>query len=260
MKRDILIVCDSHIFAVKDALERSAFADRIAYVPVLFYADTMAAIAGGQPLLRDPQAAYGIAEDKFRQRVEAGELVEGVLPVSNYAQIIFIGHFLFERILSRTFVPNTCFFPGIRPGPEGDTDPMPQFVSAAVLRRAMLPMLEWPAVRAIQGLLAQGARSLLVVPGPPVAHSVLQRVLGAAYASCFDDVSEVFRMHRALVAEAIGTPDRVQVTAAEQELALTDRGFLKAEYMRAEGDIHANAHYGRWLLSNVLAPQLGRAG
>lgn len=256
--RDILIVCDSHIFSVRRHIVASRVADRVTYLPALFYRAPWKTLQEGLSLEHDAEGKYSIPVAQFEDRVRSGELVApGRLDLTQFSKIIFFGHFLIDRCIARTLKDDVHLYPDVVPSPSTHGNSQGHYLSwpaYAHLVRANLELHVIYAMKSIAAALDRTRQEMLCIPGPPIRQDVVARAVGADRSACFNDMRRILTTHHQALVDTLA-PLNIQLPEAGwQNYAIDSNGFLQSELSVGPGDAHANADFGVKLFNQVLLP------
>jgi hypothetical protein len=256
--RDILIICDSHIFSVRRHIGTNPIADRVTYLPTLFYRSPWKTLQEGLQLEHDPDGQYSIPVEQFEDRVRSSELVApGRLDLARFSKIIFFGHFLVDRCIARTLKGDVFLYPDVMSRPSAQASKQGHYLSwpaYAHLVRANLELHVVLAMKSIAATLDKTRQEMLCVPGPAIRQDVVTRVVGADRSAYFHDMRRILAtQHQALV-DMLAPLDIRLPDAGWQNYAIDSKGFLLSELSVGPGDVHANADFGLTLFNQVLLP------
>lgn len=256
--RDTLIICDSHIFSVRQHLLDSELARQICYLPVLFYQAPWTTLQEGRPLTHDSQGPYSIPAAQFEERVRSGELMPpGPIDYSGFRRIVFLGHFLIDRCIARTLKADHYLYPDVVPRMP-DAGPAPgHYLSWPAFEHLVRKQLELHvvfAMKTVRSACTGSDQKILCIPGPPIRRDVVSRAVGTDRAVQFRRMHGILQTHRRALAATL-TPLQIDLPPSGwYDHAIDEDGFLREEYSVGPGDSHANAAFGKNVFDHVLRP------
>jgi hypothetical protein len=253
MSKNTLVICDSHMYAFSEIFLDSGFEDDITYIPILFYKDALECIANNSPLIHYENAKWGINREQFDEQVDTLKIIGNNINYHQYKNIVFIGHFLLDRIVCKSFVQGSQYYPDIYSN-SFNSDGI--LFSSSSLLEVFKFNIERTAINAIKLVASIFDGKILVIPGPCPPRGVIESILQVRSKVDINSIDSIFNIHRSLLRSEFQDLSNVSLPSFNLELQTLKNGFLSNSYTIDTYDIHANASYGKLIFNEFIKIEL----